>query len=196
MDKTDLRLTVILIVIAAASLAVETATYIGEHPISIPLPQSNASNSSYMTLTIVRPSFIPVIPAFARPYVAVIFVASLVTGIAFATYRHFQPIKVPSPPQWDRNQYKDRVHRDVLQIEESAKKADKTIDIQFSSWNRNIDHSKKPLLIDDTKLYDALQNLSDAVNDRNFYRYSPKFKTCNELVLTRCEELRKLHFID
>jgi hypothetical protein len=134
-----------------------------------------------------------------RPYVlvglAVMLSASVVIGYGSAEYERRHPPELPPPTQWEKNRYKDAVNHDVRKIAAEAKKADKSIDMQFHSWN-GVDHARKPLLIDDPKLYQALENLSRAMNDRNDHRYEKRFTKDNRLVLKRCAELRVLDFIN
>jgi len=190
-------LEIIITIFTVGCFVFEALNYFGNHPISFSLPQGNATTSHWTTITL--PTLFP--KPLPLPTVLAFFLLLIVFSISFGViWGRYERHKTVSENMviglWEKNQYKDRVNRDVRQIEADAKTADKSIDIQFDSWNRNIDHARKPSLIDNPNLYKVLENLSQAVNDRNDKRYMKDFGKENRKVLKRCKELRKLHFID
>jgi len=106
---------------------------------------------------------------------------------------------------WERTQYQNKVKRDLVKIRLQLNEIDHPKDIQFHSWNRGVDHRRKPWLIGDDRIATAIQRFPDALNERNDYvrengvlnsRDHPEFMRLNQECINWYEQVRALGFIE
>jgi hypothetical protein len=133
---------------------------------------------------------------YVLPYQSLRSLADLLVG------KKAEPQKPPfnMNDYWAKSQYQNKVKRDVTVIEKELGETDKPNDIQFLSWNAGIDHGRKPWLIDNENNFNALQDLSDALNGRNNYLREAgsnnlEFPRLNKKCIEAVEKLKQLHFI-
>jgi hypothetical protein len=145
------------------------------------------------------------ITASIQGYIGLIAIIGATALGCYLFYLAYQWVKLANQAIRERRQmrYRGEVGRDLLRIELELYNIGEPKRIAFDSWNARVELKKAD--IHDNVQYDAIENLSSAINVRNNYvnkkgifrgDQDAEFLRLNNICVARFEDIKKAGFFD